>query len=93
MRRMRPRLLLQLGSKRLTKAPTPPTPLELGDHLLPRLRVHQIRPFTHIVIHGSQLDQLPQKGDGADGALVLVADDGLGDGFGLGLRAAELVLD
>ena len=88
MRRMRPRLLLALRPDSLTKAPRPATPLPLRRHLLPRLRVHQVRHLAHVIVHRRELDQLAQKGDGADGALVLVADDGLGDGFGLRLRAA-----
>lgn len=90
---MRPRLLLALGPDALAEASAPAVPLPFCGHLPPRLRVHQIRHLAHVIVHRRQLDQLTQKGDGADGSLVLVADDGLSDGFGLRLGTAQLVLD
>jgi len=52
--------------------------------------MHQVGSFAHVIVHGRQLDQLAQKGDGADGSLVLVPDDGFCYCFGLGLGASNL---
>lgn len=52
--------------------------------------MHQVRVPPNVVVHGGQLDQLAQQGDLACRAEVLVADDGFGDGFGLGLRGGGI---
>ena len=82
---MRPRLGAHLLPNRRRKAPTPAPTGESSIHIVPRGGVHQIGARAQVVVHGGQLDQLAQEGDGAARAEVLVPDDGFADGFCLGL--------
>lgn len=90
---MRPRLQPILLANRRRKAPAPPQPRPRPDHINFSRRMHQLRVLAHVVVHSRQLDQLAQERDGARGAQVLVADDGLGHGLGLRCRPAEALLD
>ncbi len=93
MRGVRPGLEPVLLADRVGKALAPAvTGVGLVD-VAPRVVVYQLGHQAHVVVDGSELDQLAQEGDGADGAEVLVADDGLADGFRLRLRRAEVLAD
>lgn len=85
---MRPRLRRHLLAYRPRKTPGPPSPPKRPVHVRARRLVHQVRPRPEVVVHGRQLDELAQEGDGALLAQVLVADDGLANGLGLRGRGA-----
>jgi len=58
MRRMCPRLQLQLLADRLRKTPAPPPPRIRPVHIDARLGMHKVRVTPNVVVYGSQLDQL-----------------------------------
>lgn len=91
---MRPRLQPQLLVYDALKARAPAQPGPAPDHRVAGPVVDQPRPRPHVVEHGGELHDLAQDRDGALDAEVLVADDGLGDGLGLGprRRAAEVAV-
>ena len=86
---MRPRLQRVLRPDRLREALTPPVPRPFRHNVLDCLRVHQPRVAAHIVEDRGQLQHLAESGNGASGADILVADDGLDDGVVLRLRGGE----
>lgn len=90
---MGPRLQLELLPDGRGEALAPAQPGERLVDIDLGIGMDQPRVAPHIVVDGRQLDQLAEKGDGARLAQVLVADDGLGDRFGLGLRGPEFLSD
>lgn len=94
-----PRLETNLLLHRLGKAAKPSLSRKCINDILPGDSMHkvldvgQVRVVADIVIDGGQLNHLPQKGNVAVGAQVLVADDGFADGIGLVLCRSKVLQD
>lgn len=93
---MAPRLERFLSINSIRKASEPLQTRKSLRDICKSVRVNDVRNVLHVwmvagvIIDSSQLDDLTQKGDVSDCAEILVADNGLGDSFGLVLGGSQL---